>query len=132
MQFLPPLDYGLVVFANKCRLFCTSKCHVNFIHHVKFYFRLRQLIGFAVGVSCAVAVKVRSRKYVFQVICYTPYQKSSSIKSCLPLKLVFCQGSSSIKGHLPSKGNFTHIHPPQFHYGLVVFAQKCAHAECHF
>ena len=49
------------------------------------------------------AVKVRSRRQVFQVICYTPYGRSSSIKSCLPLKLVFCQGSYSAKGRLPLK-----------------------------
>ena len=52
------------------------------------------------------AVKVGSRIHVFQVICYTPYQRSSSIKSCLPLKLVFCQGTSSAKGRRLLKGFF--------------------------
>ena len=42
-------DGCLVVFAWKCRLFCRhahSWCRVHFFHHVKFFFRFRQQIGF--------------------------------------------------------------------------------------
>ena len=48
---LPPFHYGLVVFPKKCRLFCTqahAQCRVHFFHHLKFYFRFRQLIGLPV------------------------------------------------------------------------------------
>ena len=49
------------------------------------------------------AVKVRSCKHFFQVIYYTPYRRSSSIKGCITSKGVFRQKSSSIKARLPSK-----------------------------
>ena len=67
-------------------------------------------LDFRFKVSCAVAVKVRSRKYFFQVIYHTPYWRSSSIKGRLPSKVVFHQSSSSINGCMPSK---------------VVFYQRC-------
>ena len=47
------------------------------------------------------AVKVRS--HYFQVIYYTPYQRSSSIEGRLPSEVVFCQRSSSVKDRFPSK-----------------------------
>ena len=60
------------------------------------------------------AVKVRSRKFSFQVVYCNPIkgrlpskvvfrQRSSSVKGRLPSKVVFRQRSSSIKGRLPSK-----------------------------
>ena len=52
------------------------------------------------------AVKVRSRKFFFQVIYYTPYRKSSSVKCVFSQRsswVVFRQRSSSAKGRLPSK-----------------------------
>ena len=54
-------------------------------------------------------VKVRSRKHFFQVIYRTPYQRSSSGKGCLLLKVVFHQRSSSVKLCLPSKVVFHQI-----------------------
>ena len=100
---------------------------------------------FQFGVSCAVAVKVRSCKYFFQVIYCNPMkgclpsnvvfrqrtssikgrllskvvfrQRSSFVKSCLPSKVLFRQRSSSVKGRLPSK---------------VVFRQRSPSVKCNF
>ena len=57
------------------------------------------------GLGSAVAVKVRSRNYFFQVTLSKVvfHQRLSSVKGCLPSKVVFLQGSSSIKGPLLSK-----------------------------
>ena len=67
-------------------------------------------------VSCAVAVKVKSRKKNFPVIYYTLYQRSSSIEGHLPSKVVFRHRSSSVKGRLPSR---------------VVFCQRSSSVKGH-
>ena len=106
MQFLPPLHYGLVVFANKCRLFCTcthAQCRVHFFHHVKFYFRFGQLIGFPVWGQLCCGYQGEESWIFFSCNVLLSYQRLSSIKGCLPSKVVFCQKLSSIKGYLPSK-----------------------------
>ena len=48
----PPPSLWSYRLCLKSRLFCTCAhawCHIHFFHHVKFYFRLRQLIAFPVS-----------------------------------------------------------------------------------
>ena len=82
------MDYGLVIFSKKCLLFytCThAQCRIYFFQHVKFYIQFRQLISGLGSVVLWLWGEVRSHKHYFQVIFYTPYQRSSSVKGRLPL-----------------------------------------------
>ena len=150
MKFLPQLHYGLVVFANKCRLFCTC-AHAAYISFI--YFRFGQLIRFPVwGQLCCGCQGEESKTCFSGNILYTLskvvfHQKSSCVKSRLPsgvifrqrssfvkgrllLKVVFRQRSSSVKSRLPSKVVFHRRSSSSFgSFSFLGFSPECGIAK---
>ena len=88
-------------------------CSVHFFHHVKFFFRFRQQIGFPLwGQLCCGCQGEESKKFCSGNIHPIEgrltskvvfHQRSSSVKGHIPSKVVFSQRSYSVKGRLPSK-----------------------------